>query len=155
MALAESSVRRATLERTTGETTIAISVDLDGAGRYNVDTGNGFLDHMVSQISRHGLFDIDLKAVGDTHVGWHHLVEDTAIMLGRAFGQALGNEPRGIRRYGARPFVPHRGAHQPARQSAGRNQPASQGGSVVQGVRGRTRPSASGQVPSTKGTLND
>ena len=99
MALAESGVRRATLERTTGETTIAISVDLDGAGRYNVDTGNGFLDHMVSQISRHGLFDIDLKAAGDTHVGWHHLVEDTAIMLGRAFGQALG-EPRGIRRMG-------------------------------------------------------
>ena len=99
MALAESGVRRATLERTTGETTIAISVDLDGTGRYNVDTGNGFLDHMVSQISRHGLFDIDLKASGDTHVGWHHLVEDTAIMLGRAFGQALG-EPRGIRRMG-------------------------------------------------------
>ncbi|MCE2501318.1 MAG: imidazoleglycerol-phosphate dehydratase HisB [Dehalococcoidia bacterium] len=91
--------RAAALERATGETQIAISVNLDGQGRYNVDTGNGFLDHMVSQISRHGLFDIDLKARGDTHVGWHHLVEDTAIMLGRAFGQALG-EPRGIRRMG-------------------------------------------------------
>ena len=91
--------RTASLERTTGETQIAIRVNLDGEGRYNVDTGNGFLDHMVSQISRHGLFDIDLKARGDTHVGWHHLVEDTAIMLGRAFGQALG-EPRGIRRMG-------------------------------------------------------
>ena len=91
--------RAAALERATGETQIAVSVNLDGQGRYNVDTGNGFLDHMVSQISRHGLFDIDLKARGDTHVGWHHLVEDTAIMLGRAFGQALG-EPRGIRRMG-------------------------------------------------------
>ena len=91
--------RAAALERATGETQIAISVNLDGQGRYDVDTGNGFLDHMVSQISRHGLFDIDLKARGDTHVGWHHLVEDTAIMLGRAFGQALG-EPRGIRRMG-------------------------------------------------------
>ena len=93
------AVRTATLERETAETSISISVDLDGTGRYAVDTGNGFLDHMVSQIARHGLFDIDLRAQGDTHVGWHHLVEDTAIMLGRAFGQALG-EPRGIRRMG-------------------------------------------------------
>lgn len=91
--------RVASLERETGETSISITVDLDGQGRYEVDTGNGFLDHMISQISRHGLFDITLKARGDTHVGWHHLVEDTAIMLGRAFGQALG-EPRGIRRMG-------------------------------------------------------
>ena len=91
--------RVAALERATGETQIAVRVNLDGQGRYDVDTGNGFLDHMVNQISRHGLFDIDLKARGDTHVGWHHLVEDTAIMLGRAFGQALG-EPRGIRRMG-------------------------------------------------------
>ena len=72
------AVRTATLERETAETNISISVDLDGTGRYAVDTGNGFLDHMVSQIARHGLFDIDLRAQGDTHVGWHHLVEDTA-----------------------------------------------------------------------------
>lgn len=91
--------RAASLERETAETSISIAVNLDGTGRYEVDTGNGFLDHMVSQIARHGLFDIDLRARGDTHVGWHHLVEDTAIMLGRAFGQALG-EPRGIRRMG-------------------------------------------------------
>ena len=95
----DNSARTATLERTTGETNIYVSVNLDGQGQYNVDTGNGFLDHMVSQLSRHGLFDIELRAQGDTHVGWHHLVEDTAIMLGRAFGQALG-EPRGIRRMG-------------------------------------------------------
>ncbi len=99
MAALDIPARVAALERATGETQIAISVNLDGQGRYDVDTGNGFLDHMIGQIARHGLFDIDLKARGDTHVGWHHLVEDTAIMLGRAFGQALG-EPRGIRRMG-------------------------------------------------------
>ena len=99
MVSSDNAARTATLERTTGETNIYVSVNLDGQGQYNVDTGNGFLDHMVSQISRHGLFDIELRAKGDTHVGWHHLVEDTAIMLGRAFGQALG-EPRGIRRMG-------------------------------------------------------
>ena len=91
--------RTASLERATGETVISVAVNLDGSGRYEIDTGNGFLDQMVSQIARHGLFDIRLQAQGDTHVGWHHLVEDTAIMLGGAFGQALG-EPRGIRRMG-------------------------------------------------------
>jgi imidazoleglycerol-phosphate dehydratase len=91
--------RVATLERTTGETSVSVSVNLDGQGQYQVSTGNGFLDHMVSQLARHGLFDITLKAQGDVHVGWHHLVEDVAIMLGRAFHQALG-EPRGIRRMG-------------------------------------------------------
>ncbi len=93
------SPRTASLERTTGETSITVSVNLDGQGRYDVATGNGFLDHMVSQLARHGLFDITLRAQGDTHVGWHHLVEDVAIMLGRAFHQALG-EPVGIRRMG-------------------------------------------------------
>ena len=91
--------RTAALQRTTGETEISLSVNLDGQGVYEVDTGNGFLDHMVSQLARHGLFDITLKAKGDTHVGWHHLVEDVAILLGRAFHEALG-EVRGIRRMG-------------------------------------------------------
>ena len=95
----EATPRAATLKRATGETNIAVAVNLDGRGDYSVNTGNGFLDHMVSQLARHGLFDIDLQAQGDTHVGWHHLVEDTAIALGRAFSQALG-EPRGIRRMG-------------------------------------------------------
>ena len=99
MTTPEVPARTASLQRATAETSISITVNLDGQGRYDVDTGNGFLDHMVSQVARHGLFDIDLNAQGDTHVGWHHLVEDTAIMLGRAFGQALG-EPRGIRRMG-------------------------------------------------------
>jgi imidazoleglycerol-phosphate dehydratase len=91
--------RIATLERATGETSVSVSVNLDGQGQCQVSTGNGFLDHMVSQLARHGLFDITLQAQGDVHVGWHHLVEDVAIMLGRAFHQALG-EPRGIRRMG-------------------------------------------------------
>ena len=91
--------RQASLQRETAETAITLSVNLDGQGQYQVNTGNGFLDHMVSQIARHGLFDLTLEAQGDTHVGWHHLVEDVAILLGRAFHQALG-EVRGIRRMG-------------------------------------------------------
>ncbi len=97
--LVQSGARIATLNRETAETQIALTVNLDGEGRYEVDTGNGFLDHMVSQIARHGLFDITLQAKGDVHVGWHHLVEDVGILLGRAFNQALG-EVRGIRRMG-------------------------------------------------------
>jgi len=91
--------RTASIERKTGETDINLTIDLDGTGVYEVDTGNGFLDHMVSQISRHGLIDINLKAKGDVHVGWHHLVEDVAITLGKAFNEALG-DARGIRRMG-------------------------------------------------------
>ena len=97
--LATTRSRTATIERKTGETEIDLTLDLDGTGVYDVDTGNGFLDHMVSQISRHGLIDINLKAKGDVHVGWHHLVEDVAITLGRAFNEALG-DARGIRRMG-------------------------------------------------------
>ncbi len=97
--LAPSGARTATLNRETAETQIALTVNLDGQGKYEVDTGNGFLDHMVSQIARHGLFDITLHATGDVHVGWHHLVEDVGILLGRAFNEALG-EVRGIRRMG-------------------------------------------------------
>ena len=91
--------RASSLQRKTGETDITVTVNLDGQGIFVVDTGNGFLDHMVSHIARHGLFDITLHAVGDTHVGWQHLVEDVAIMLGRAFNQAIG-EVKGIRRMG-------------------------------------------------------
>lgn len=97
--LPASEERVATLDRETAETRISLTVNLDGQGKYEVDTGNGFLDHMVSQIARHGLFDITLKAQGDVHVGWHHLVEDVGILLGRAFHEALG-EVRGIRRMG-------------------------------------------------------
>ena len=97
--LAKTSQRTASLARETGETSVSVTVNLDGQGRYEVNTGNGFLDHMVSQVARHGLFDITLQAQGDVHTGWHHLVEDVAIMLGRTFNQALG-DARGIRRMG-------------------------------------------------------
>lgn len=98
-ALARDGRRSASLERKTGETSVTVTISLDGEGVYDVATGNGFLDHMVSQISRHGLLDITVHAKGDTHTGWHHLVEDVGITLGRAFRQALG-EGRGIRRMG-------------------------------------------------------
>ena len=91
--------RSAALERRTRETTISLSLDLDGEGEYQVSTGNGMLDHLVAQLSRHGLIDITLKAQGDVETGWHHLVEDTGIMLGRAFREALGDGV-GIRRMG-------------------------------------------------------
>ncbi len=97
--LATGASRTAALERKTGETSVSVAINLDGQGDYDVDTGNGFLDHMVSQIARHGLIDITLHAQGDVHTGWHHLVEDVGIMLGRAFRQALG-DGRGIRRMG-------------------------------------------------------
>ena len=85
------SQRLATLERRTGETNIAITVDLDGTGAFDISTGNGMLDHLVAQLSRHGLIDVTLKAEGDLSTGWHHLVEDTGIALGRAFREALGD----------------------------------------------------------------
>ena len=96
--------RRATVERTTGETQIALSIDLDGSGRHDISSGNGMLDHLLAQLSRHGFIDITLRAEGDVATGWHHLVEDIAIVLGRAFREALG-EGGGIRRMG-HSFVP-------------------------------------------------
>jgi imidazoleglycerol-phosphate dehydratase len=84
--------RKATVKRATGETSISLELDIDGSGRYDIQTGIGIFDHFLSQLSRHGLFDIKLKATGDDP---HHLIEDTAITLGRAFHEALG-EKRGI-----------------------------------------------------------
>lgn len=97
--LVSATARTASMERKTGETSVSVYINLDGQGQYDVVTGNGFLDHMVSQVARHGLIDITLKAEGDVHTGWHHLVEDVGIMLGRAFREALG-DGRGIRRMG-------------------------------------------------------
>ena len=91
--------RTTTVERRTGETSISLSLNLDGEGRYDVASGNGMLDHLLAQLSRHGLIDITLKAEGDLSTGWHHLVEDTAIALGRAFRDALG-EGAGTHRMG-------------------------------------------------------
>lgn len=93
------SARRATLARKTAETDIRITLALDGQGRHNVSTGIPFLDHMLSQVARHGLFDLTLKAAGDLEVDDHHTAEDVGISLGEAFVKALGDK-RGIRRYG-------------------------------------------------------
>jgi len=89
--------RTATISRETGETKISITVNLDGGGAFTGSTGNGMLDHMLAQLARHGTMDIELSATADIAPGWHHLVEDTAIVLGRAFWDALG-DARGIRR---------------------------------------------------------
>ena len=91
--------RQAQLERSTKETTISLSLNIDGQGEYDVKTGNGMLDHLIAQLSRHGLIDITLHAQGDLETGWHHLVEDTGLTLGRAFREALG-DGTGIRRMG-------------------------------------------------------
>ncbi len=91
--------RRAKLSRETGETQITVELNIDGTGVYEVDTGNGMFDHLLAQLSRHGLIDIKISAKGDTHVGWHHLVEDVGIMLGRALKEAVG-DARGITRMG-------------------------------------------------------
>ena len=95
-----SEDRTATMSRTTKETDISISVNLDGTGAATIDTGVGFFDHMLDAFARHGLFDLEVKAAGDLQVDAHHTVEDTGIVLGRAFAEALGDK-RGIRRYGS------------------------------------------------------
>ncbi len=91
--------RRASVERNTKETQITISIDLDGTGQANLNTGVPFLDHMMDQIARHGLIDIDVTCQGDTHIDDHHSVEDIGIAFGMAMDEALGNRA-GISRYG-------------------------------------------------------
>lgn len=93
------SERIATVTRDTQETRITVTVNLDGEGRLNCETGVPFLDHMLDQVARHGLIDLDIKAVGDLHIDDHHTVEDLGITLGQAFDKAIGDK-RGIRRYG-------------------------------------------------------
>jgi len=93
------SERSTTVKRDTLETQIEVSVNLDGTGKSEFDTGVPFLDHMMDQIARHGLVDISVKAKGDTHIDDHHTVEDIGITLGQAFAKALGDK-KGIYRYG-------------------------------------------------------
>ena len=85
--------------RETQETKISVSVCLDGSGKYEIQTGNGMFDHLLAQIARHGLIDLTILAEGDIQVGWHHLVEDTAIVLGKAFKEAV-SDGAGIVRMG-------------------------------------------------------
>ncbi|MEX0760554.1 MAG: imidazoleglycerol-phosphate dehydratase HisB [Tistlia sp.] len=92
-------MRSARVERNTKETRISAEVNLDGTGESRIDTGIGFLDHMLDQLARHGLLDITLKAEGDLHIDAHHTTEDSGSVLGQAVSTALG-ERRGIRRYG-------------------------------------------------------
>lgn len=91
-------MRQASFDRQTTETSISVTVSLDGTGVFDVKTGVGFLDHMIEQLARHSLIDIKLRAKGDTHIDFHHTVEDTGIALGQAIGRALGDR-KGIRRY--------------------------------------------------------
>ncbi|HEV2676842.1 MAG TPA: imidazoleglycerol-phosphate dehydratase HisB [Aliidongia sp.] len=91
-------MREATVERNTKETRIKATVRLDGTGHYQVSTGVGFLDHMLEQLSRHSLIDLELTVEGDLHIDFHHTTEDSGIAIGQAVNQALGDR-RGIRRY--------------------------------------------------------
>ncbi|QIZ72560.1 imidazoleglycerol-phosphate dehydratase HisB [Oxynema aestuarii] len=95
----QALVRRASVRRTTGETDVEVSVDLDGSGRCTAQTGIPFLDHMLHQISSHGLIDLDVKATGDLEIDDHHTNEDVGITLGQALAKALGDR-KGIVRFG-------------------------------------------------------
>lgn len=92
--------RTATIERQTAETQISLTLNLDGTGASQIETGVGFLDHMLTLFARHGLFDLDVKAVGDLHIDAHHTTEDVGICLGKALLQALGTKA-GLTRYGS------------------------------------------------------
>ncbi len=92
--------RISSVERSTRETHIAVTLNLDGSGVSDISTGMGFFDHMLEGFARHGLFDLSCRAEGDLHVDGHHTVEDTGIVIGQALAQALGDK-KGIRRYGS------------------------------------------------------
>jgi imidazoleglycerol-phosphate dehydratase len=91
-------MRKAEIERKTGETAVRVTLNLDGTGAFSVATGVRFFDHMLEQLSRHSLIDLDVSAKGDLHIDDHHTVEDTGISIGQAFSAALGDR-KGIRRY--------------------------------------------------------
>jgi imidazoleglycerol-phosphate dehydratase len=97
--LRTAPLRTASVRRDTAETRIAVTVNLDGTGAYRIKTGIGFLDHMLEQLSRHSLIDLDVSVEGDLHIDGHHTTEDSALAIGQAIAQALGDK-RGIRRYG-------------------------------------------------------
>ena len=91
--------REASITRQTRETEISVSLNLDGIGEYDIDTGIGFLDHMLEQLSRHSLIDLRVRATGDIHIDFHHTTEDSGYAVGEAISKALGDR-RGISRYG-------------------------------------------------------
>ena len=98
--LTGNSMRQATVERNTSETRVSATVNLDGQGIYDIETGIGFLDHMLEQLSRHSLIDLTVRARGDLHIDYHHTTEDTGIAIGQAVASAL-QDRRGIARYGS------------------------------------------------------
>lgn len=97
-------MRTSAIHRKTSETDIALTLDLDGIGRHEIATGIGFLDHLLTHVAVHGLFDLTVRATGDLHIDAHHTIEDTALALGQAFAEALGDK-QGIVRVGAA-YVP-------------------------------------------------
>ena len=96
--------RKAKIDRKTAETNVSVEINLDGSGQYNIKTTNAFLDHMLAQLSRHGLMDVNVDASGDIELGFHHLVEDVGITLGRAIRESVG-DAKGINRM-AHSYVP-------------------------------------------------
>lgn len=92
--------RNATITRTTKETAITVTIDLDGSGASNISTGIPFIDHMLTLFAKHGFFDLEIKAVGDLEIDYHHTIEDLGLTLGEAISKALGDKA-GIRRYGS------------------------------------------------------
>jgi imidazoleglycerol-phosphate dehydratase len=97
--MTQNALRQAEVTRNTAETQITIKINLDGTGKSSLSTGIGFFDHMLDQIARHGLIDLDIQARGDLHIDGHHTVEDVGITLGQAMAKAVGDK-KGIRRYG-------------------------------------------------------
>jgi imidazoleglycerol-phosphate dehydratase len=95
----DKELRKSNIIRNTNETKISVELNIDGTGKYEINTGIGFFDHMLELFAKHSLIDLKLKAVGDTHIDFHHTVEDVGIALGQAFTTAL-NDKRGIARYG-------------------------------------------------------
>ena len=92
--------RKSIVKRKTSEVDVSVELNIDGKGLYNIDTGIPFFDHMLEQLSKHGLFDLNIKASGDTEIDFHHTVEDVGIALGEAFNEALGDK-KSIKRYGS------------------------------------------------------
>ena len=92
--------RKSVVKRKTSEVDVSVELNIDGKGLYNIDTGIPFFDHMLEQLSKHGLFDLNIKASGDTEIDFHHTVEDVGIALGEAFNEALGDK-KSIKRYGS------------------------------------------------------
>ena len=99
ISLTSRTPRTAEVSRNTAETQITVKINLDGTGKASLSTGIGFFDHMLDQIARHGLIDLDIQAKGDLHIDGHHTVEDVGITLGQAVAQAVGDK-KGLRRYG-------------------------------------------------------